>query len=425
MAKILIVDDENMMLRIASKILSKEHEIICASSGAEAIEIFQREKPDLILSDLLMPEMDGYELHRILQEKSSEPVSIMFMTSDDSDESESKGFEVGAADYIRKPLKAEVLLRRVKNVLDKIDKIQDLTEAASLDLMTGLLNKTAAQREISKLCATSQGVLALFDIDEFKLVNDLYGHAMGDKILIRFAELLRGMIRSTDLAGRIGGDEFLIFCQNIHDDKIIFNRAAFLNHQLIISAKNFMGEEMNIPLGTSVGAVFVPNEGRDFSMLMAKADKALYKVKHHGKHGCAFFGEEISTDETEHKNISQTQMILSERNHEAGAYFIDFEKFKAVYRFEARLNDNLHLPINFLELTLETDNDDAREDFLELLIKNLRRCDCVTQYGRDQFLIILTDTPPEKVDSVRRKILDAWQAKKLGGEITFESGKIF
>ena len=74
---------------------------------------------------------------------------------------------------------------------------------------------------------------------------------------------------------------------------------------------------------------------------------------------------------------------------------------------------------------METDNDDAREDFLELLIKNLRRCDCVTQYGRDQFLIILTDTPPEKVDSVRRKILDAWQAKKLGGEIIFESGKIF
>ena len=415
MAKILIVDDEIIMLKIASKILSKEYETICASSGAEAIEIFRREKPDLILSDLLMPEIDGYELHRILQEQSSEPVPIMFMTADEREESESKGFEIGASDYIRKPLKADILLRRVKKILENVDKIQDLTEAATLDLMTGLLNKTAAQREISKLCATSQGVLMMLDLDNFKLVNDLYGHAMGDKILIRFAELIKGMIRSTDLAGRMGGDEFIAFCQNVHDEKIIFNKARFLNHQLIISAKNFMGEDMNIPLGTSIGAVFVPNEGKDFAALTEKADKVLYKVKHHGKHGCAFFGEDNSLDSANHKNIYQTQMILNERNHEAGAYYVDFEKFKAIYQFEARLNDNFNLPINFLELTLETDNDEAREDFLEMLIK---------KYGRDQFLIILKDLSEENVDSVRKRITSAWQEKNLGGEIIFESGKI-
>ena len=147
----------------------------------------------------------------------------------------------------------------------------------------------------------------ILDLDNFKLVNDLHGHAMGDKILIRFAELIKGMIRSTDVAGRIGGDE------------IIFNKACFLNHQLIISAKNFMGDDMQIPLGTSTGAVFVPNEGRDFATLTDKADKALYKVKHHGKHGCAFFGEETSTATAGHKNLSQTQMILAERSREAGA----------------------------------------------------------------------------------------------------------
>ena len=155
MQKILIVDDERIMLRIATKILSKDYEIICAGSGAEAIEIFRREKPDLVLSDLLMPGIDGYELQRILQEKSEEPVPIMFMTADEREESESKGFRLGASDYIRKPLKADVLLRRVKNILDRIDKIHGLTEAANLDLMTGLLNKTAAQKEISKLCEKS------------------------------------------------------------------------------------------------------------------------------------------------------------------------------------------------------------------------------------------------------------------------------
>jgi len=425
MAKILVVDDEKIMLRIATKILSKEHEIICASSGAEAIELFLSEKPDLVLSDLLMPGIDGYELQSILQEKSLEPVPIMFMTSDDSDESESKGFALGAADYIRKPLKSDVLLRRVKNILDKIDQIQDLTEAANLDLMTGLLNKIAAQKEISKLCTTSQGVLMLLDLDNFKLVNDLHGHAMGDKILVRFAELIRGVVRSTDLAGRIGGDEFIVFCQNVHDEKIIFNKARFLNHQLIITAKNLIGADMNIPLGTSIGAVFIPNEGKDFSVLMEKADKALYKVKHHGKHGCAFFGESNFSDAAEHKDISQMQMILSERNQEAGAYFVDFEKFKAVYQFEARLKDYFQMPTIFFALMLDTDNDEAREDFLELLIKNLRRSDCVTQYGRDQFLVILTDTPADKVEFLQKKILAAWQAKNLGGEIIFDLIKAF
>ncbi len=408
MQKILIVDDERIMLKIASKILSREYEIICAASGAEAIELFKSKKPDLVLSDLLMPGIDGYELHRILQEKSSEPVPIMFMTSDESDESESKGFELGAADYIRKPLKADVLLQRVKKILEQVDKIQDLTEAASLDMMTGLLNKTAAQREIAKLCAASQGVLMILDLDNFKLVNDLYGHAMGDKILIRFAELIKGIIRSTDLAGRVGGDEFLIFCQNVHDDKTIFNKVRFLNNQLLISAKNFMGKDMTIPLGTSAGAVFVPNEGRDFAALTNKADKALYKVKHGNKHDCAFFSEGNS-DTSEKKNLSKTKMILSERTKEAGAYFVDFEKFQAIYRFMERLNEETHGEIKLLDFTLATADDKSCEDFMNVLIKNLRRSDCVTQRGQDNFLALLTNASAREENIIRQRISKEWR----------------
>ena len=423
MQKILIVDDERIMLRIATKILSKEYEVISAGSGAEAIELFEREKPELILTDLIMPGIDGYELHRILQEKSSEPVPIMFMTSDDSDESESRGLEVGAADYIRKPLKADVLLKRVQKILDDDNEIRGLKVAANVDMMTGLLNKTVAQKEIARLCEKSQGVLMILDLDNFKLVNDLYGHAMGDKILIRFAELLKSVIRPTDLTGRIGGDEFLAFCADIHDEKIMFNKARFLNRQLLIGAKNFMGEDMNIPLGVSTGAVFVPDDGRNFATLMAKADKALYKVKHHGKHGCAFFGEETSTD-AEKKNLSEVKILLEERSHEAGAYFVDFEKFKAIYQFAARRNENFRGTTQFLEMTLETDNDEAREEFLSVLIKILRRSDCVTQYGRDQFLALLNDISANDLKFIRQKISAAWRMKNFNGEIIFEAGEL-
>ena len=421
MQKILIVDDERIMLKIATKILSKDYKIICAASGAEAIELFEREKPDLVLSDLFMPKMDGCKLHRILQEKSAQPVPIMFMTADESTESESRGFDMGAADYIRKPLKADVLLRRVKNILNNAGKIQGLTEAATLDLMTGLLNKTAAQREISKLCATSRGVLMILDLDNFKLVNDICGHAAGDKILIRFAEIIREIISPTDAAGRIGGDEFLVFCEEISDEKEIFNKVRFLNHQILIAAKNFLGEDMNIPLGVSIGAVFVPDEGTNFAQLYDKADKALYKVKHHGKHGCAFFGEGNATPE--HKILAQTKMILNERNREPGAYFVDFEKFKAIYQFSQRLNEHSDKTNQLLGLTLDG-SDEAREEFLPVLLKNLRRRDCVTQYGRDQFLILLNDAPTDKLETIRQRISAACQTKNFGGKIIFEADEI-
>lgn len=417
MRKILIVDDEKIMLRIASKILSKEYEILCANSGAEAVEIFRREQPDMVLSDLLMPEMDGYELHRILQEQSAEAIPIIFMTADDSDESESRGLEIGAADYIRKPLKPDVLTGRVKNIFDRFEQIHGLKEAATVDQMTGLLNKTAAQSEISKLCETSDGVLLELDLDSFKLVNDLYGHAMGDKVLIEFAELLKEQLNTGDVAGRIGGDEFIAFCCKVHDERTIFKKTRLLNGRLLKVARELLGADMKISLGVSVGAVYVPDESRDFAMLTEKADKALYKVKHFGKHGCAFYGAE-NFDGAATKNISQTQMLLSERDGASKAYVVNFDRFKAVYRFMLRQNENSHTPLKFLQCTFETEDEDEREKFLERLTESLSRSDCMTQYGREQFLILTAAD-----ESFQTKIKTS--AEDLSGVLTIEVAEKF
>ena len=414
MRKILIVDDEKIMLRIASKILSKEYETICASSGAEAVELFKRERPDMVLSDLLMPEMDGYELHRILQEQSANTIPIIFMTADESDESESRGFEIGAADYIRKPLKPDVLIGRVKNIFDRIEQIHGLTEAATVDQMTGLLNKTAVQREISKLCETSDGVLLEFDLDSFKLVNDLYGHAMGDKVLIEFAELLKSQLEAGDVAGRTGGDEFIAFFCKVHDERTIFKKARLLNGRLLKAARELLGADMKISLGVSVGAVYVSDESRDFLTLTEKADKALYKVKHFGKHGCAFYGVE-NFDGAESKSIAQTQLLLDERDGESKAYVVNFEKFKAVYRYVSRQKENHH---SLIQCTFETEDDDEREKFLSRLTQSLSRADCVTQYGREQFLILTAS-----VSTVLA--LAKLAAKNLSGALTTEVAEKF
>ena len=230
MQKVLIVDDDPVMLRLASIIISKHFQVVTASSGEEALKIFETEKPDLVLSDLLMPEMDGYELHRILQEKNSESVPIVFMTADEDEDSERRGFDIGVDDYIHKPFKADVLLRRIQNVLRNSNKIRGLKQAVDLDALTGLLNKTTSQRKISDLCRKHQGVLMIIDLDSFKMINDLYGHSIGDKILIRFAALIKEIINASDLAGRIGGDTFIVFCQDIQNETTIIEKISLLSH---------------------------------------------------------------------------------------------------------------------------------------------------------------------------------------------------
>jgi len=419
MSKILIVDDDEMMLTMARFILSKKYEIITATTGAEAIELFDSERPDMVLSDLMMPEMDGYELQRILQEKTAEPVPIMFMTADESEESESKGFELGAADYIRKPLKPDVLLRRVGNIIEHLDQVQGLTAAANTDPLTKLLNKTASQREISAAVKISTGVLLMIDLDSFKLVNDIYGHAAGDKLLVNFAGLIRKIIRENDLAGRMGGDEFIAFLQNADNEKILQGKTEFLNAELLTIAKKLMGDDMKIPLGASVGAVFVPDEGNDFQTLYEKADSALYKVKHNGRHGLAVFGTHERTEKSV-EGISQMRLILGERNVEAGAYFVEFETFKNIYQLLLRMADSYKKGLTLLQFTLTDDS--LAEELKNVILRSLRKSDCVTQNGKI-FLVLLIETTERESEIVRDRIFSRLK-DSTAKKISFEREKI-
>ena len=419
MNKILVVDDEEMMLMMAERILSRKYEVITATTGEEAIKIFENERPDMVLSDLMMPEMDGYELQQILQEKSQEPVPIMFMTADESDESETKGFELGAADYIRKPFRPDVLLKRVGNIIEHLDKIHGLEAAVSTDSLTKLLNKSASQAKISEMIKKSSGALLMLDLDSFKLVNDLYGHAMGDKILILFAELIKKVIRGNDLAGRMGGDEFIAFLENISDETVLKAKTKFLNEQLLISAKKLLGDDMEIPLGTSIGAVFVPDEGRDFQKLYEKADKALYEVKQHGKHGISIFAANKAKKSSTLEGISQIRMILGERNIDSGAFFVEFNTFKQIYRFLVRLAENYNFKVTLMQFTMP---DKFSGESKEILLKSLRKSDCVTQNGK-KFLILLPETSEKDAESIRNRILSRLY-KNMATRIEFEQETI-
>lgn len=422
MKKILVVDDAAFMQKTIISMLAGEYETICASSGEEALALYEKEKPDLILTDLIMPGMTGLELQRVLRERYQEQVPIIFISADENEENETRGLESGALDFIRKPFRKAVLLRRVGNIMRQMEQIQGLRIVAETDPMTGLYNKTHTQDVMMKICGQRAGTLMMVDLDSFKLVNDLYGHAMGDRVLIRFAEILRGVIRGSDIAGRMGGDEFFIFCQDIREESVIAEKTRQINKLLLSSAKEFMGEDMPIPLGASIGAVVTPDEGSSFPDLYKKADKALYRVKQHGKHGYAFYrggASQAGPEKTSSTTLDYARAVLEERNRQKGAYELDFENFRSVYRFLIRTIENYHRRVELLLLTIQGAGnfdtpEEAADRFGEALGISLRRSDVYTRNGASQYIVLLSETGGENEEIIRTRIMGTW--RDIGGE---------
>lgn len=296
-------------------------------------------------------------------------------------------------------------------------KIRGLQKEMSTDPMTGLFNKAASEKVLTKICEEETGMLMMIDLDSFKLVNDIYGHDMGDRILIRFAELILAAVGEGNMGGRLGGDEFIGFVKDTLDEADVEEITKYLNREIVKSAKEFMGEDMNIPLGASIGAVRIPNEGRDFSKLFRYADKALYIVKQNGKHGYSFYqkgsdNKEIGAGGEDKNNLSQIKKIISERNEGKGAFLVNFERLQVIYKFlnrDSRITGSKNSIIRFmieppegLELT-----DEIKDAFEEVLITNLKKNDIVSRYS-GSFYAIFKDCDEEHYEKVVSRIKDKW-----------------
>jgi len=430
MAKVLIVDDEPVILSLTAQILAQKFDVVTATSGEDALKLYGREKPDLILTDLLMPEMSGFELYEILKQNYAISIPVVFMTGKDGDDIEAKGFASGAADFIRKPFLPEVLLQRIENILNTVDKIKDLTEEACTDRLTGFLNKGAVTDKLSDICKMNVGILMVIDLDSFKLVNDLYGHEAGDSILKAFADILRSTTRSSDILGRIGGDEFVLFCMSATEISIISSISKRLNAQISKRAKEILGDDMNIPLGASIGAVVVSNPGTDFHDWFNNADHALYTVKQNGKHGYAVHEkrENFVRSEVSLADLHALNMIFEERNLGTGAYFIGQEAFTQVYRFFLRYIKTYKESAYMLLLTLSPVKNIpffpmTADLFGDKLSQSLRKSDIMVRIRQNQYLFLLPHVSPETFPGLVDRMLSNWnklqEAKDV--EVTQES----
>ena len=425
MAKwIIVVDDNSSNLQMAGRILSRNKMRVTAlRSGRALIDYISKNGfPDIILLDIIMPEMDGFEtlckLRELESSLNAEETPVIFLTADEDVDTETHGFEAGVSDYIRKPFDPEVLLHRIGNIVAKQEKLMSLKNEAVLDKLTGFLNKSASAEEFSRLCSDTEGVLMMIDLDSFKLVNDIYGHDHGDKVLVDFAEILSSLLPEGSRCARMGGDEFSAFCPVKMSRDELSSVSTRLNEEIMKTAKALMGQEMQIPLGASVGAVLVPDHGTDYETLITLADKALYKVKKSGKHGSAFYSDDLLT-ESENAvgmDIQAVSAILGERSIPNVALQLDMGPFAYAYRFVMRYitrnNRNACKLMFTLAAAEDTDESAFRElcdEFGEHIRMSLRKSDLFTRVSLDRYFVLLTDIREDSEKTVIRHLLDSWQ----------------
>jgi diguanylate cyclase (GGDEF)-like protein len=215
LATVLIVDDEPTNIEILAEALDEQCELVFATSGAEAVEMASSLRPDLILLDVVMPGMDGYAVLAALRaQPHTAAIPAIFVTSLGDVEAEARGLELGAMDYISKPISPPVVKVRVRNQI-ALKKAQDtLTRLAFTDGLTGLYNRRHFDHMLDVECrrlSRTGGLLSLilFDVDFFKLFNDSYGHLAGDDCLRSIGGVIPAVLhRPPDIGARYGGEEF-------------------------------------------------------------------------------------------------------------------------------------------------------------------------------------------------------------------------
>jgi diguanylate cyclase (GGDEF)-like protein len=341
---------------------------------------------------------------------------VIFLTGENDSEVERRGLKEGASDFIHKPFDKDVLIKRVTNTIESARTIENLTEEATLDKLTGFLNKATGTAQISDLCDTQTGALLLLDLDNFKLVNDLFGHDMGDRILVALATVVRHNVRADDVVSRIGGDEFMVFLPLLTNEDAVSSLTERINVQLTYEANSLMGDDHGIPLGISVGAAFTPFHAKDYHSLFQFADTALYKAKLNGKHGY-FIYEPIADSEDDAENleyeIGRVSQILEERGDRKGALILGKDAFSWNYRFITRFIDRYDAVATRILFSLRQIQGgvvppSTIEEFAGIIKRNLRRSDIIFQNRPNQFFVVLPLLSSDDAPKVIDRVMSAW-----------------
>ncbi|MFO7818989.1 MAG: response regulator [Halanaerobacter sp.] len=282
--RILIIDDDVELLDLLERVLREYgYEILITPEPEEGLKILEEESIDLILLDIMLPEIDGFSLFKKIREFDfQEPV--VFLSGKKDVEDKVKGLELGADDYITKPFEIEELKARIENVLEKYNNFKNrIIKDQLTDAYTKSYFQERAQEEKERFGRGDKRFsVAFLDLDNFKEINDDYGHLVGDEVLKEFAQFLFQNLRRIDQVYRFGGDEFLILFPETTAQEAYFVLERLKKEFAKYNFAN-VNLEREIEIDFSSGIAEMKDPQEEIEVLLQKADEALYDVKQNNK----------------------------------------------------------------------------------------------------------------------------------------------
>ena len=305
---VLADDDPSIRLMVRHVLESEDFDIVEASDGLEALKAVEKHHPALILLDAVMPGIDGFTTCQQIKDKGYTDIPVMMITGLDDDASVERAYEVGAIDFITKPIKWAVLKHRVKSVVAKVIAERKVKLLAYRDTLTGLPNRLLFADRLEQAVVRSERTrtsmaLMLIDIDDFKLVNDSFGHDAGDKLIKAVGDLISKSLRRADTIARLGGDEFAVIIEGIDgpDDAISIadNLTTILEHNVRL-------DDQETYTSASIGIAVYPGDGKDARTLLKNSDTAMYRAKESGRHCFQFYKPEMSVSAMERLDLENS-----------------------------------------------------------------------------------------------------------------------
>ncbi|MCD8349062.1 MAG: diguanylate cyclase [Planctomycetaceae bacterium] len=287
---ILIVDDERSNIDVLTHILKPQYGVRVAKTGASALKMANEHQPDLILLDVLLDDMSGFEVLAALKESDqTRHIPVIFVTGLARVEDEEQGFRSGAVDYIVKPFNNSIVLARVKTHLMIVKQIRTIERLGMIDALTDIPNRRSFDHQITvewrRAVREAQPIsLLIIDADQFKRYNDTYGHPQGDALLQSIARnISRSLKRPTDLCARLGGEEFAVVLPGTDLDGALLVAEQVRRSIETCKVPSPHTDSMT-SITVSIGvATTVPGQDDKIEDLMARADQKLYQAKQEGR----------------------------------------------------------------------------------------------------------------------------------------------
>jgi len=436
---VLLVDDNTIDFTVFREVLGREeqYDIAAVASGKEVLSFVEGKIPNLLIVGINDENSENVKvLESVCIRESLNKMPVIVFTDKFDEKVEEKCFDLGAFDYIVNSSNGSIIKRRIEKALD-FGKGESFREESEKDYLTGVHNRRFAERVINEKLLAGRGTFFLMDVDNFKHINDIFGHAMGDEVLKLSADILKKNIMADDILFRLGGDEFGIFAQGI---------------TTIGQAKQYAGRfieayntrKLDIPYmrkaSLSIGAALVMPGDSLFEEIYAKADKALYFVKQNGRN--SFYCYNANDDEKRRLSAlgRKTELqrfadLLKSYQNKNGVFEVGYREFENVFEMASRFTKRNDQKVQLLLFTLVSVDEEEKdalfvEDTVALLGEtinhSLRRVDICVRFSTTQYLVALIDTEKQFIEIVTDRIMQEFYKVYKGREyiVTYDIADI-